>query len=245
MRLPRLLALPLLLTALSLAPHAAADGSDLAAAAPPASSDAPASHFSCSPCRVGLQVGHWYSDQLPDELAVLRPATGGDYEQWREIDVNVPVAEAAADDLRQAGVTVDLLPATVPPGYSADAFVAVHADRDLELRWRGYKIAPSAFKGASPAGRTLSADVGDQYGLETGLPVDRHDGAITPDMRFYYAFNFSYFAHAIAPTTPAALIELGFDTNPDDRDLLYNHPDQLAAAVAHGIERFLSEPASA
>jgi len=239
MRVHRFLfALPLLLSSLSLAPHAAADSPLLAAVAPAADS----SQFSCNPCRVGLQIGHYQTDQMPDELAVLRTAFGGDYDQWREIDVNVPVANLAADDLRQAGVIVDVLPATVPAGYSADAFVAVHADRDLEFRWRGYKVAPSAFRGASPLGPVLSSDIFDQYGAETGLPVDRHDGAITPDMRFYYAFNFNHFEHAISPTTPAALIETGFDTNSDDRDLLYGHPEVLAAALAHGIERFLSEP---
>src|SRR5579862_2462646 len=98
MRLNRVLALPLLVTALGMAPRAFADGPQLAAAVP-------ASQFTCNPCRVGLQAGHWHSDQLPDELAVLRPATGGDYEQWREIDVNVPVVQAAAADLRQDGVT--------------------------------------------------------------------------------------------------------------------------------------------
>src|SRR5581483_10081207 len=143
MRVHRFLfALPLLLSSLSLAPHAAADSPLLAAVAPAADS----SQFSCNPCRVGLQIGHYQTDQMPDEL--------------------------------------DVLPATVPAGYSADAFVAVHADRDLEFRWRGYKVAPSAFRGASPLGPVLSSDIFDQYGAETGLPVDRHDGAITPDMRF-------------------------------------------------------------
>jgi hypothetical protein len=43
--------------------------------------------------------------------------------------------------LQDAGVTVDLLPATVPPGYDADAFVAIHADDGGGADPGGWKIS--------------------------------------------------------------------------------------------------------
>jgi N-acetylmuramoyl-L-alanine amidase len=62
-------------------------------------------------------------------------------------------------------------------------------------------------------------------------------------MRFYYAFNTRSFKHAIAAQVPAAIIETGFVSDPEDRDLLFGNQDTAALALAKGIERFLAEPA--
>jgi N-acetylmuramoyl-L-alanine amidase len=140
-------------------------------------------------------------------------------------------------------VAVDLLPATVPPGYAADAFVAVHADRDMEQHWRGYKVAASAISGNPDGSRLLAQDVGVEYAVGSNLPPDVRPDAITPAMRFYYAFNTRSFKHAIAAQVPAAIIETGFVSDPEDRDLLFGNQDTAALALAKGIERFLAEPA--
>jgi N-acetylmuramoyl-L-alanine amidase len=58
-------------------------------------------------------------------------------------------------------------------------------------------------------------------------------------MTGYYAFNSRDFVHAIDPQTPAVIIELGFLTNPEDRELLQDRQDLLAAALADGILRYL------
>ena len=200
--------------------------------------------FACRPCRVGLQVGHWRSGDLPAELAELRKQTGGDFGPYREIDVNLPVAKAAAELLRQAGVTVDLLPATVPHGYQANAFLAVHADRDMQQRWRGFKVTASALSANKAGSKLLADDLGREYAAATNLPLDLHQGAITPAMRFYYAFNTRRFQHAVAGTAPAAIIETGFVSDGADREALFEHPEVVAEAVAKGIERFLAELAS-
>jgi len=192
---------------------------------------------------VGLQVGHWQAQQLPDELADLRDNSGADRDGYKELDANYAVTEAAATVLRTEGVRVDVLPATVPPGYQADAFVAVHADQDQGQQWRGYKIAPSAVTLAKAGSRLLADDIAGDYAAQTGLPPDLHPKAISQDMRYYFAFNWRYYEHAIAPGTPAAIIELGFITDQTDREMLFDHPDVAAQGLANGILGFLeSEP---
>jgi hypothetical protein len=90
--------------------------------------------------RVGIQAGHWKMDELPLEQRRLWGHTGAQWGKLTEAEVNLAIAQAAASQLREAGIEVDLLPATVPPGYDADAFVAVHAD-DGGGAARGWKIA--------------------------------------------------------------------------------------------------------
>ena len=58
-------------------------------------------------------------------------------------------------------------------------------------------------------------------------------------MKFYYAFNNRRYYYAVAPSTPAAIIETGFVTSPDDRALLAGEPDRAAAGVAAGLLGFL------
>src|SRR5918997_4894937 len=65
--------------------------------------------------RVGLQVGHWRSEELPDELAVLREQRGGSGGGVGEVTVTLAVVRELTNLLAARGVTVDVLPATVPP----------------------------------------------------------------------------------------------------------------------------------
>jgi len=191
---------------------------------------------------IGLQIGHMQTDQLPDELADLRAAWGGAEGTWRELDVNYAVTERAADLLRGAGARVDVLPATVPAGYKADAFIAIHSDQDQRLHTaRGYKVSGSDFAGPDQAtGDQLADAIAKGYAPVTGLPEDTRPDAISDDMRYYYAFNFHYYRHAIAPNTPGAIVEMGFVTDPADRLLLFGQPDRAAAGLAAGIDSFLT-----
>lgn len=190
--------------------------------------------------RVGLQVGHWRSEELPDELAKLRDQRGASAGGWDEVDVNLEVAQRVAEILAAYGVTVDILPATVPPGYRADAFVAVHCDANNNPGMGGYKLTryrESAVPGRADA---LVATVGASYAAVTGLPPDEH---VTRAMLWYYAFNAQDFRHAIDPRTPATIIELGFLTNPSNRSLLTGQTDLVARGLAEGLLRFLATPA--
>lgn len=189
-----------------------------------------------APWRVGIQAGHWNIDQLPDELARLRTDTGASYRGLEEVDVNLKIARLVARDLTRAGVVVDLLPATVPPGYEADAFIAIHADGGGPGE-RGFKV--SAPWRASDASRLLRDALQRSYGELSGVPSDRY--GVTYNMRGYYAFGWYRFEHATAPTTPCAIIEAGYLTSAADRAVIVDDPETPARAIAAGVVLYLGE----
>lgn len=185
--------------------------------------------------RVGLQVGHWRSNELPDELARLRNSTGASAGGYREYEVSLAVAERAAGYLRGAGVAVDILPATVPPAYLANAFVALHSDGSANTGMSGFKIAGHYrdWEAATALENALRAT----YGAATGM---RWDGdRITHGMRGYYALSSGRFRNTISTNTPGVIFEMGYLTNPNDRRLMTQQADLLGQAIANGVLRFL------
>jgi hypothetical protein len=189
-----------------------------------------------TPWRVGIQVGHWKSDELPEELARLRTSTGARAGDYTEAGVNLDIAQRVAALLEQRGVVVDVLPATVPIRYDADAFVSIHADGSQSAGAHGFKIA-TPWR-TSRAAQHLLDVLREEYAASTGMPWD---DAITFNMRGYYAFNFRRHEHAAARTTPAVIVETGFLTNAADRAILTSQPDIVAAGIANGIMRYLGE----
>jgi N-acetylmuramoyl-L-alanine amidase len=197
---------------------------------------APAPTREPGPPRVGLQVGHLHSEELPDELERLRDSSGtlgGGKQEW---EVNLDIARRVAVRLEARGVVVDILPATVPPGYAADAFVAIHADGEPSGSASGFKAAHG--RGRSPRDARLVALLYEEYGRATSLPEDPQ---LSSNMRGYYAFSYRRFQHAVSPRTPAAIIETGFLTSAQDRRILLAQPDRAAEGIASGILRFLQE----
>ncbi|NJN18107.1 MAG: N-acetylmuramoyl-L-alanine amidase, partial [Oscillochloris sp.] len=195
---------------------------------------------------VGIQVGHWKIEDHPDEQARLRRFSGAYYGGYDEWEINIVIAELLRDRLEAAGVRVELLPATVPIGYRADAFISIHADgvdQSIAGIRRGWKVA-TPFR-SSLAGEQLAAAISETYPSATGLPYDPR--GISYDMRAYYAFAHYRYRHAIDPGTPAVLVECGFMTNPIDRELLFNQPDLIAAGIAEGVLNYLAarDPADA
>jgi hypothetical protein len=186
--------------------------------------------------RVGIQVGHWKTEELPDELARFRTSTGAYVAGITELEVNLAVAERVEALLEAQGILVDLLPSTVPIGYQADAFISIHADGSAGTGASGFKMA-TPWR-TSPASGQLYDALMAEYGAGTGL---REDSAVTVNMRGYYAFNYRRHRHAIAKTTPAVIVELGFLTNAGDRAFLLGQPDVPAQAIANGVLRYLSE----
>ncbi len=186
--------------------------------------------------RVGVQVGHWKSSELPDELARLRTSAGASAGGVREVDVNLDIAQRVVALLQARGYDVDLIPATVPPSYDADAFVAIHADGSTSARPRGFKMA-TPWR-TSDASQALLDSLTTAYAATTGLP---QDDAITFNMRGYYAFSYRRHIHASAKTTPAVIIETGYLTNAADRAFLLKRAQTVAAGIDAGIARYLAQ----
>jgi N-acetylmuramoyl-L-alanine amidase len=188
---------------------------------------------------VGIQVGHWRIEEHPDEMAQLRKFSGVYYRGYDEWELNIVIAKAVQARLEAAGVTVDLLPANVPMGYTADAFLSIHVDGvtgATAATRRGWKVT-MPFR-ASAASQGLAAAIGAAYAATTGLPADTEEAS--NNLRAYYAFASYRYWHSIAPTTPAAIIECGFMTHPADRRLIFDQPALLGEGIARGVLDYLA-----
>ena len=186
------------------------------------------------PVRVGLQVGHLNAQDHPEELARLRYSTGAHVNGLREVDLNLAVAQHLQEALELEGVTVDVLPATVPRAYQADLVLSLHADASPDPARRGYKSAHLA-RQRNALEPLLKTHIDEAYFFYTGLPDD--DANVTGNMLWYYAFNRRH-AHSVAQSTPALLVELGYISNAADRAFLAD-PVNPAYALKQGVMSYL------
>jgi N-acetylmuramoyl-L-alanine amidase len=189
------------------------------------------------PRRVAIQAGHWKSDEAPDELRRLIPQTGAEWEGVTEVEINLDIAERVGVILNSKGIAVDILPTTIPVGYVADAFVALHGDSDGVGINSGFKMAHGSRRG--PYEDALLSDIKDSYGAATGLDYDATH--ITNNMKNYFAFNWSRYQHAVAAHTPAVILEMGYVSSDDDRALMLDRADVVANSVADGVMKFLND----
>lgn len=186
--------------------------------------------------RVAVQVGHYKNNELPEDLSELHGNTGTSGGGRTEVDLNMDVANRIARLLRAQGIMVDVLPATVPTGYTADAFVAIHADGNSSRSPRGFKISTRYRSSVAVQDALLVEMLTEEYARATGLP---EDSAVTRNMRGYYAYAPWRPKWRISNYTPGAIVELGFMTNAVDRTVMFNQTDRLSIGVVGGLMRFL------
>ena len=172
------------------------------------------------PLKVGIVAGHWQNDSgavCPDGL--------------EEAEINLDVASRVVEILKEKGYAAELLPEFSDrlSGYQAAAFVSIHTDSCEIADRSGFKAARVASSAIPEQEDRLVACLVDKYASATGLEFD--ENTISFDMTEYHAF------WEIDPSTPGAIIELGFMQA--DRDLLTRHPDRAAEGVADGILCFL------
>jgi N-acetylmuramoyl-L-alanine amidase len=151
-----------------------------------------------------------------------------------EADVNAAVAERAAELLRRAGTDVVILDEYDPQltRLEVDALLSLHADSCIDAS--GYKAANYTFSAIPAVEAEFLACIDAHYPQVTGLV--HHPNTVTHDMTEYHAFR------KIAPTTPAAILELGFLGG--DQELLTTNIDLAARGVVDSILCFLSRPTS-
>lgn len=187
------------------------------------------------PAKIALQAGHWKAEEVPDELERLRSNTGSSGGGKWEWEVNLEIAEATAEMLRSEGVEVEILPATIPPRYWADVFVAIHADGNLNRSVAGFKVA-APWRDWSGKANKLAQNLDNEYQKVTKMVRDPN---ISRNMRGYYAFAWWRYEHALHPMTTAAIIETGFLTNAGDRRIIVARPEVAAEGIVNGIIKFL------
>ena len=189
------------------------------------------------PRRVGIQAGHWKTEQAPPELGVRIPLqTGTSWNGITEWETNLDIAQRVAGLLRKQGIVVDVLPTTIPEGYIADAFVALHADGDGTGENSGFKLAHGSRRGLYED--ALQRAIRETYAVETGLSYDGEH--VTRNMLAYYAVSWTRYRHATSPFTPSVILEMGYLSNDDDRELMIDKANVVAVGIANGIVNFLS-----
>lgn len=189
------------------------------------------------PVRVGIQAGHWFASEAPDEQEGLRDNTGAQASGFTEWETNLKIAQETKILLASQGIVVDLLPTTIPPGYLADAFISIHADGSPDTTVNGYKVAAPR-RDRSGSAQRLSDLIQARYGSSTLLSLS---DTVTPNMRGYYAFNSRRYEHAIHPMTPGVIVETGFISSAKDRKIIVSNPKRSAQGIADGIMLFLQE----
>jgi N-acetylmuramoyl-L-alanine amidase len=182
--------------------------------------------------RVGIVAGHQgihARTGLPDPGAICEDGL-------TEVSVNVRVAELTAERIRAEGYTVDVLDEFDERlnGYQAAALVSIHSDscEYVNDTATGYKVAAVAESQIPDRNARLVGCLVARYAERTGL---NFHPSVTFDMTQYHTF------YEMAPTTPGAIVELGFLNL--DRALLTEQPERVAIGVAEGILCFLrNEP---
>jgi hypothetical protein len=190
------------------------------------------------PIKIALQIGHFDNDSLPDELEKLRDNDGTQAVGITEVELNQKITEETAKLLKNKGYFVEILPATVPKRYFADVFVAIHADGNPSRKVNGFKATGPWFDYTGKS-RRLSDSITQEYLSLTNMYNDTEN--ISPNMGEYYAFSWNRFEHAIHPMTPAAIVETGYLTSPQDRKIIVQNYKLSAKGIALGIERFLKQ----
>ncbi|MDP3964489.1 MAG: N-acetylmuramoyl-L-alanine amidase [bacterium] len=183
------------------------------------------------PIRVGLQVGHWQAIDAPDELENLRTRTGTSGGGKNEWEVNLDIAEKTRALLQERGMTVDILPVTIPENYWADVFIAIHADGNVNTGVNGFKVA-SPWRDVTGEAEEFSQILEEHYAVSTDLDLDPN---ISRAMRGYYAFNWRRYDHSIHPMTVAAIIETGFLTSAHDRRVIVDDSERSARGIAEAV----------
>jgi hypothetical protein len=189
------------------------------------------------PVRIGLQIGHLEVSNHPEELANLRYSTGASVNGINEVDINLVVAQTLRDMLQTEGLTVDMLPATVPPDYQADVFISLHADSNEDPERRGYKSAVFRYE-RNKHDALLKTIIDQNYFYFSGFPDD--DDNVSGSMLEYYAFNYQRFKHTVHPSTPAIIVEMGYLSNKEDLEFM-SDPINPAYALKIGILSYLQE----
>jgi N-acetylmuramoyl-L-alanine amidase len=171
--------------------------------------------------RVGIIAGHAGSDSgavCDDGL--------------QEVQVNTDIARRVVANLTNLGWDVMLLDEfdTRLYRYVGDALLSIHADSCGFPGKSGFKIARAESSYIPIHEDRLVNCIIKHYQEETGLEFDAN--TITYDMTQYHAYT------EIDPSTPAAIIEVGFML--DDRELLTEKPDIIALGIVKGLQCFIN-----
>ena len=197
------------------------------------------------PPDVAIVAGH-YSRVQPGNVATIADPGAICPDGLREVDINLGVAEKTLALLSRAGYRTMLLEEFdqrfkdpllgKTPDFRARVFLSIHSDScvagpdyPLATGWKVAHAEPSDVPGEDD--RLVNCI---KRGYDTAVKPYRlryNEDTITQNMTAYHGFR------SIIPSTPAAIIELGFMGR--DRDVLVRRQDELARGIANGLQAFL------
>lgn len=189
---------------------------------------------------VAIVAGHWAAES-DDAVPAVRDSGAVCPDGLREVDITKSVADKTLDIVRGRGYHAVLLQEFDPrynddPKFKPRVFLSIHADSCLVgadyVFATGYKIAhaePSTNEQEDSRLVVCLTRSYDKVATKYNKPFNAN--TITRNMTEYHAFR------KIDPTTPAAIIELGFMGW--DREFLVNNQDEMARALAIGLDDFL------
>lgn len=190
--------------------------------------------------QIAIVAGHWAQVE-GDSVPTVHDSGAVCPDGLREVDITKSVADKTLAILHDRGYHVVLLQEFDPryeaePKFAPKSFLSIHADSCLVgadyAFATGYKIAhaePSDNEEEDSRLVTCLTRSYDKVAAKYDKPFNVN--TITRDMTEYHAFR------KIDPTTPAAIIELGFLGY--DREFLVDHQDEMAQGLAKGIDDFL------
>lgn len=172
--------------------------------------------------RIGIIAGHSGAQNDPGAICP---------DGLQEVDINTDVARRVVAQLKNKGWDVLLLEEFDPRlnNFQADALVSIHSDSCIYPGKSGFKVARVESSYNPSAENRLVACLTTRYANRTGLQFDAN--TVTYDMTRYHAF------YEIDPSTPAAIIEIGFML--DDRELLTKRADLIAQGIVEGVVCFI------
>ncbi len=177
---------------------------------------------------------------IPPPIAIVAGHSGGIdpgascSDGMREVDITTEVARRIKAILDARGNRVEVLAefdtrlSASRKDYAPRVFLAIHADSCI-YEATGYKIARAENSVIPQEDDRFVRCISNAYAAATKLPF--HEGSITINMTHYHSLN------EINPSTPAAIIELGFLGG--DHDLLKFRRDVVSEGIVRGIESFL------
>jgi len=189
---------------------------------------------------VAIVAGHW-APESNDGVPSVRDSGAVCPDGLREVDITKSVADKTLAMMQPRGYNAVLLQEFDPryvetPKFKPRVFLSIHADSCLVggdyAYATGYKIAhaePSDNEEQDSRLVTCVTRSYDQVASIYNMPFNAN--TITRNMTEYHAFR------KIDPTTPAAIIELGFLGQ--DREFLVNHQGEMARGLAVGLDDFL------
>jgi N-acetylmuramoyl-L-alanine amidase len=194
---------------------------------------------------VAIVAGHYSKDQ-PGNVSVIHDTGSVCPDGLKEVDINLAVAQKTLALLNQMGYRTTLFEEFDSrlkdptlgeiPDFRSRAFLSIHSDAcvtgpDYPLA-TGWKVAHAEPSSAPADDDRLVRCIEQSYGAAVKpYHLAFNQNTITPAMTEYHAFR------SIVPTTPAAIIELGFMGL--DREILTQHQDELAQGLATGLDAFL------